>query len=192
MEYIAPDAAPQQDKLRPGCPITRDDCARARTIRLAMLDGGYRPLAIHSAWSGVVDEAHAGKQPLTDRANGRSRPWTEGHSRERLLRVTPLSANTGLLLGGPNALVALDIDPAMASSETGQIAFLAALVSILRQSPLRPYLKAMLWRTREPASQLGLARADHTMAKSKISGTRGAVELLGQGQQCIVDGYHPR
>jgi hypothetical protein len=157
-----------------------------------MARGKYRPLAVSTPWSSAVDQARAGKQPLTEVVDGHKMPWTEGHSHHRLMYVTAMSANTGLLLGGTEALTALDIDPAKDAVEADPSEFVISLLHLFRTHVLWPQLRAALWRTREPASRLCLLRADKPMSKLKVSGQRGAVELLGQGQQCVVHGWHPR
>jgi hypothetical protein len=157
-----------------------------------MLDRGYRPLAIHSPWSLAIQPAGAGKQPLTEVVDGRKQPWTLGHSHDRLMRVTPLSANTGLLLGGSAALIALDLDPRKDAGDEAQWAFTSDVLCLLRDDRLWPELQRAPMRLREPASVLFLLRAGKVMSKIKVAGERGAVEMLGEGQQVVVDGYHPR
>lgn len=61
-----------------------------------MLNGGYRPLAVHSPWSRACAVEVAGKAPM-------GRDWQKGQPRWRLFGDHPecsrAGANTGLLLG---------------------------------------------------------------------------------------------
>ena len=109
----------------------------------------------------------------------------------KIERATPLSANTGLLLGGDTALVALDLAPRKDASDVSQQSF---ITDVLFQPGLEPlwWQKGALIRLREPSSVVLLLRADRAMGKIKVVGERGAVELLAEGQQVVVDGYHPR
>ncbi|MGH7055523.1 MAG: hypothetical protein ACREFK_02180 [Stellaceae bacterium] len=175
--------------LWPGCPITKADLRRVRDIREALLAGGYRPLAIHSPWSISAGDA-AGKAPLVEMDGGGKLNWrATPHSREKLLRVTRAGANTGLLLGGDAALVAFDLDPAKGAGAAEQQKFTLAVLRQLYAAA--PTLRAALLRLRAPASALILLRADRPMTKIKVAGAHGAVELLGEGQQFVCDGWHP-
>jgi len=154
-----------------------------------MLGHGYSPLAVHTPWSPSAGDG-AGKRPLVDMLDHQPQPWTQGHSRDRLMRVTLLSANTGLLLGGESALAALDIDPAKGADADAQWQVTsAALDTIWRHCPA---LRGTPLRLRGPASALLLFRTEAPMTKVKVAGEWGAVELLGQGQHVVVDGWHPR
>jgi hypothetical protein len=97
-----------------------------------MTANGYRLLAVHTPWSPVLG---AGKQPLTEVVDGAKQPWTLGHSQARLDRVTPFSANTGILLGGPMAICALDIDAAKTATPSAQNAFSAAVIAVIGADP---------------------------------------------------------
>lgn len=184
--------APSRNNVRDGCPISYSDKVEVRRIRRAMPDLGYRPLAIHSPWSLAVGEASAGKQPLTEVVNGQKIPWRQGHSRERLMRISALSANTGLLLGGGAALISLDIDPSKTAAPCEQQAFAMAALKQIWSGALGVGSRQALVRLRSPGSMLLLLRAGAPMSKIKVQGERGAVELLGEGQQCLVHGWHPR
>jgi hypothetical protein len=195
MQDPSPSLAAQtheQPRLRAGCPITKQDLKEVRLKRQMMVRLGYRPIAVHSPWSLAVEPASAGKQPLTEVVNRQKQPWTRGHSSNRLMRATPLSANTGLLLGGDTALVALDLNPRKDASDVSQCSFITDVLFQPGLEPLWLQSEGALIRLRNPASVVLLLRADSAMGKIKVAGERGAVELLAEGQQVVVDGYHPR
>ena len=77
------------------------------------------------------------------------------------------------------------------ASDVSQQSF---ITDVLFQPGLEPlwWQKGALIRLREPSSVVLLLRADRAMGKIKAVGERGAVELLAEGQQVVVDGYHPR
>jgi hypothetical protein len=182
----------ERPRLRAGCPITKQDIQEVQRIRQALVRLGYRPIAVHSPWSLTAELSNAGKQPLTEVVNGQKQRWTDGHSLHRLNYVTPVSTNTGLVLGGDAALVALDIDPRKDASDEEQQALTYDVLRTLRLDQLWSKLELALVRLRSPASIVVLMRAEKTMNKIKVAGERGAVELLGGGQHVVVDGYHPK
>jgi hypothetical protein len=172
-----------QPLLDTGCPITGADLQAVREIRQAMLANGHRPLAAHSPWSLSVAPNNRGKQPV-------GKEWQLGHSVKRLGKVTPISANTGLLLGGPDALVALDIDPNKKATAAEQWDYSVDILRLLHS--IRPELRTAPLRLRSPGSALLLARADRPMTKVVVAGERGKIELLGEGQHFVCHGWHPR
>ena len=175
-----------------GCPITPADRDEVRCKRQAMSAGGYVPLAVHTPWSRACPHEAAGKMPVTEVVDGERRSWTRGHSPKRLLDVTALSANTGTRLGGAHSPIALDLDPAKSASPAEQSAYTTDVLCLLRADPAWQQLRKAPMRLREPASLLLLLRANEPITKLRCEGERGAVELLGEGQQCLVDGWHPR
>jgi hypothetical protein len=178
--------------LRPTAPITHEGLQRACEIRACMLAGGYHPLSISTPANPYVEPQVAGKKPCVEYVDGVRRPWSEGHSLERLMQVTPMSSNTGVLLGGEHHLIALDIDPAKTADMVTRTAFARSIVEIVCGGPLaeRLILDA-LGRTRDGASIALLARADQEIHKQQVSGECGLVEILAHGQQIVVDGLHP-
>ncbi len=176
--------------LRPGCPITSADLVEVKRVRHALIASSYRAVAVHSPWSAYADKG-AGKQPVTEMRDGKRRPWTEGQSPKRLANITPTSANTGIVLGGQHQLVAMDLDPAKTVPATEQQAFSLDLLRLLRNDALWSALAEAPMRLRPPASVVLLFRTDLPMAKIRVQGTRGAVELLGNGQHVVVHGWHP-
>ena len=187
-----PGQQPNRAPMRAGCPITRQHLSEVRLIRREMVRLGCPTIAVHSPWSRAIELANAGKQPLTEMRDNKKQPWTRGHSPDRLNYVTPVSANTGLVLGGDAALVALDVDPLKGASDGEQQAFMRDVLRTLRADQLWSKLELALMRLRPPASIVVLMRADKTMSKMKVAGERGAVELLGDGQHVVVHGWHPR
>jgi hypothetical protein len=186
-----PQALDTKPLLDADCPITVANLQAVRELRQAMLDKGYPPLAVHPPWSPFVGPQGRGKQPLTEVINGEKQSWRRGHSLDRLTRVTRFSANTGLLLGGTAALVALDIDPSKKSPAAEQQHFTLDLLRLLLSDWLRSQLRIALLRLRAPGSALLLLRADRSMTKTVVAGERGKVELLGEGQQFVCHGWHP-
>jgi len=175
--------------LRPGCLINKSDLAEARGISKAAHANGYRSLLkVHSPWSPYVDEDVAGKMPCTEVVDGQKTPWTRGHSLPYLMRRTPATANTGMVLGGADNLISLDIDPPKTGSAAARERF---AIDVLRLLLSRQQLRQALIRLRKPGSALLLLRSDQPMTKVKVAGDSGAVELLGVGQQFLIDGWHP-
>ena len=126
----------EQPRLRAGCPITKQDLKEVRLKRQAMVRLGYRAIAVHTPWSLAVEPAGAGRQPLTEVVNGQRQPWTRGHTSNRLMRAAPVSANTGLLLGGDTALVALNLDPPKDASDADQQSFMTGVLCLPRLESL--------------------------------------------------------
>jgi hypothetical protein len=79
------------------------DVAQIRDRRLAMLGGGWQPIAVHAPWSPY---AHSpGKQPVKRWGETPSEQnWRCGHSEAQLARVTHISSNTGILCDGLRVL----------------------------------------------------------------------------------------
>jgi hypothetical protein len=178
--------------LRPSAPITEADCRRAREIRLAMIANGYSPLSVSSPANPYVAAHVAGKKPSVEYADGVAKSWTAGHSQERLMSVSPMSSNTGLLLGGEHDLVAIDIDPAKNAGVDARRIFARSVLEIIRDSLFAEELLIhALGRKRDGASLALLFRTDEALPKQRVSGERGGVEALAQGQQIVVDGLHP-
>jgi hypothetical protein len=177
--------------LRPTAPITKADVRRAREIRLAMIANGYSPLSVSSPPNPYVPAHVAGKKPSVEYVDGKPKSWAEGHSFARLMKVSPMSTNTGLLLGGEQHLVAIDIDPAKIAASDERKEFAGNVLRLLLGGELGPVFTRAPARSRFPGSVLLLLRADTEIRKLRIEGQCGAVELLSQGQQVVVDGLHP-
>jgi hypothetical protein len=153
------------------------DAADIRDRRLAMLDGGWQPIAVHAPWSPYANSP--GKQPIKRWGETPAeRDWRCGHSEAQLARVTQISSNTGILCDGLRVFD-LDIDdPAIG----------AAVKAILV-----PFLPAgVLVRQRQGSPRIAtIVRAEGRPGKLIEAGARGKVEVLGVGQQVLVHGAHP-
>lgn len=180
-----------QQYLDPSCPYDSAYREEVRTVRRRLLDMGYVPIALHSIYSMMCAEGARGKQPGTEMVNGEKRSWREGHSREKLMKATYVSGNTGVVTGGPKNLLAIDIDPEKtAPAEEGK-AFALKLMEAMLGGPLGIAVRDGLVRTRWPNSVAILARTDRPMKKIKIKGRHGAIELLVDGEQIAVHRDHP-
>ena len=153
------------------------DVADIRDRRLAMLDGGWQPIAVHAPWSPY---AHSpGKQPVKRWGETPAeKDWRRGHCAAQLAHVTEISSNTGILCDGLRVFD-LDID----DSEIGAAA----------EAILVPFLPAGgLVRQRQGSPRIAtILRAEGRPGKLIVAGERGKVEVLGVGQQVLVHGAHP-
>ena len=132
-----------------------------RQFRRNALTNGYKLVRVRTS----------GKAPV-------GRDWTEGESEAALLNVTPDAANTGLVLAG---LRAVDVD---VDDETTA----AAIVSLAQQ-----YLPpgALIRRRGGPRHAMLYRAAEGQPGKRRVEGAKGAVEVLGAGQQIVIAGLHP-
>jgi hypothetical protein len=153
------------------------DVADIRDHRLAMLGGGWQPIAVHAPWSPYAHDP--GKQPVKRWGETPSEQnWRRGHCAAQLLHVTAISSNTGVLCDGLRVFD-LDID----DSEIGA-AVKAMLVHFLPPGGLV--------RQRQGSPRIAtILRAERRPGKLSAGGARGKVEVLGVGQQVLVDGAHP-
>ena len=138
------------------------DDAAIRDRRLAMLRGGWQPIAVHAPQSPY---AHSpGKQPVKRWGEAPAeRDWRRGHSAAQLAHVTDITSNTGILCDGLRVFD-LDID----DSEIG-----AAVKAILV-----PFLPAgILVRQRQGSPRIAtIVRAEGRPGKLIVAGARGKVE----------------
>jgi hypothetical protein len=104
--------------------------------------------------------------------------WQNGEADELLLKVTEDAANTGLICSGFR-IVDVDIDDFEIASK------IAGLV--------RDHLPVgALVRRRAASPRFALVfRAEGKPKKKSVCGAAGKVEILGDGQQLVVDGIHP-
>jgi hypothetical protein len=137
------------------------DPAEVRRKREAFVANGYPPVRVRTH----------GKVPVA--AN-----WQHGEPLDTLLKVTNDTANTGILCSG---LQVFDIDvddPAVVD----QIIPIAA-------THLPP---GAMVRHRDDSPRLAIFyRAIGQPGKRSIAGARGKIEVLGHGQQAVIDGIHP-
>jgi hypothetical protein len=128
--------------------------------------------------------AHANGYRLVRVATGQKRPvahkWSEGENLDTLLKFEASSANTGLVLEGLRAFD-LDIDdPEVASAVTALLFKYAPRHKCLIRKRMGSSRIAVLYRA-----------AEGTPGKYSAVLTQGKVEVLGKGQQLVVDGLHP-
>jgi hypothetical protein len=114
-----------------------------------------------------------------------------GHSAWFLNRATHPLGNTGLVLGGQNFLIAVDIDSNKKASPIEREAFAVDAFHELVGGVLGPAIRQGLIRLRFPGSLAVVMRSDGPMTKQKVMGQRGAVEILAEGQHLVVHGDHP-
>lgn len=137
------------------------ELADVRRMRDAALLNGYNLIRVRSR----------GKAPV-------SQSWQHGEAAASLLRVTDDAANTGMLCGGFR-VVDVDVDDPILVSEITRAALdLLPKGAIIRRRPGSPRY-AMFFR------------AEGEPGKLSVSGATGKVEILGSGQQVVIDGIHP-
>jgi hypothetical protein len=150
---------------------------KIRDHRLAMLGGGWQPIAVHAPWSPY---AHSpGKQPVKRWGETPAeRDWRRGHTEAQLVHVNAVSSNTGTLCDGLRDFD-LDIDDPAISTAVKAI--------------LVPFLPAGgLVRQRQGSPRIAkILRAEARPGKLSVGGAQGKVEILGVGQQVLVHGAHP-
>jgi hypothetical protein len=131
----------------------------------------FRKRALRNGY-GLVRVRSASKAPL---AAG----WQHGEPRESLLDVREDAFNTGVLLGDL-LCVDLDIDDPQVTLE------------VERQAE-RHLPPGALIRRRAGSSRLSMFHrsAVGQPRKRVIEGTKGKIEILGLGQQAVIDGLHP-
>lgn len=148
-------------------------------LRLKLLANGYSPIPVTSP---DPNDPQAGKKPaIKDWANSNVR--TTGEIAAWQHRYTHAS-NTGLVCG---RLVAIDID--VDDENAAERILEAVFDSVGLDTPVRigrAPRALILCRTKTPMKKRG--------SKEFIlpSGLVAKVEILGEGQQCVVDGIHPK
>lgn len=129
--------------------------------REAALSNGYSLLRVHTR----------GKQPV-----GAS--WQRGEKLEALSNVTQGTANTGMNCRGFR-VIDIDVDDPPTVSR-----IIDTVIAHLATNPLI--------RRRPGSSRLALVyRSDSEPGKLSVVGAQGKVEILGNGQQLVIDGIHP-
>src|SRR5207247_1474867 len=104
--------------------------------------------------------------------------WQHGEAAASLLRVTDDAANTGMLCSGLR-VVDVDVDdPKLVSEITRAVHDLLPRGAIIRRRAGSPRY-AMVFR------------AEGEPGKLSVSSATGKVEILGSGQQLVIDGVHP-
>jgi hypothetical protein len=151
-----------EDGLPANAAVSGDgELADVRRMRDAALKNGYRLVRVRTG----------GKAPV-------SPSWQHGEAAASLLGVTDDAANTGMLCGGLR-VVDVDVDdPKLVGEITRAACALLPKGSIIRRRAGSPRY-AMVFR------------AEGEPGKLSASGTTGKVEILGSGQQLVIDGVHP-
>jgi hypothetical protein len=131
-------------------------------FRVSSLANGYRPIRVRSA----------SKLPVAKR-------WQLGETEDQLLAVEATALNTGILAAGLRC-VDMDVD---ASDAAQQI-----VGAVCRHLP-----ENALIRRRGNSNRLAFIyrAANGQPGKRSVTGLNGKVEVLGAGQQLVVDGVHP-
>ncbi|NDG50641.1 MAG: hypothetical protein EBY30_16800 [Rhodospirillales bacterium] len=159
--------------LLPGCPITQTDLDRVAGLRAAAIANGWPLVRVHSPWSAKAKKP--GKQPV-------GAEWQRGHDRAALLKVSAVSANTGVITSG---LRVFDFDRMNKETAAAVFDMLVNKIPALRDAPVRT----------RPGSTSLMVIARSTEAtppgKANVSGELGLLEVLGDGQQFVADGWHP-
>ncbi|MHC2289544.1 AAA family ATPase [Bradyrhizobium barranii] len=137
------------------------DPAEVRRKREAILENGYSILRVRTH----------GKAPA---AVG----WQSGEEPDALLNITKDTANTGMICCG---LQVLDID-------VDDPAIVAQIVALIARHLPRG---AMLRRRGNSSRLAAVFRAEGQPKKRIVVGVKGKVEILGNGQQLVIDGVHP-
>jgi hypothetical protein len=137
------------------------DLAEVKRNREAAFANGYPLLRVHAQ----------GKKPVA--AN-----WQSGEKLEALLNVTQETANTGMACRG-RRVIDIDVDD---PATVDQI-----IANVITHLPANP-----LVRRRPGSPRLALVYgADGEPGKLSVVGAKGKVEILGNGQQLVIDGIHP-
>jgi hypothetical protein len=136
------------------------DLTIVKDFREATLANGYRLIRVRTREKAPV-----------------ARGWQEGEAAELLLNVTDDATNTGLICNGFR-VIDVDIDDAI------------IVCKIIQR--VHDHLPAgALIRRRAGSPRCAIVyRAEGAPEKRVISGPAGKVEILGAGQQLVIDGIH--
>jgi Primase C terminal 2 (PriCT-2)/AAA domain/Bifunctional DNA primase/polymerase, N-terminal len=137
------------------------DLAEVQRKRKALVANGYPAVRVRTS----------DKVPLA--AN-----WQHGEPLDILLKVTNDAANTGMLCSGLQ-VVDIDIDDP------------AIVVEIVRVMALHLSKGALLRRRKNSPRAAAIFRAEGQPKKRIVAGEKGKIEILGDGQQLVIDGVHP-
>ncbi len=149
--------------------------ARVASLRARMWDGGFRPVAVYSPTAATAAAGQAGKAPKGSAWQLRARLKTPDAAQSP---PEPDALNTGLLADGLR-LVDVDVDDVAVA---GRVKALA--LALLGTAPIR-------WRVNSGRVLLAYRAAEGEPGKLVAAGTVGKVEVLGRGQQAVIDGLHP-
>ncbi|CAM5774427.1 hypothetical protein LMIY3S_04515 [Labrys miyagiensis] len=138
------------------------DAQTVAKLRQAMLTNGYQPVRVRTG----------AKNPVANK-------WTQGEHAAAHLNVTPEAMNTGMLTAG---LRAIDID---VDDEATVESILKLATQLLGSNP------PIRFRANSARITLLYRAAEGEPGKRSVSGSNDKVEIMGAGQQIVVDGTHP-
>jgi hypothetical protein len=139
----------------------RPNLADVNDFRVRAIANGYRLVRVHTC----------GKAPV-------SQGWQHGEASELLLQVTDATASTGMICTGLR-VVDVDVDdPEIVGFVTGVVHDCLPSGGLIRRRPGSPRYAIVFRAQGEPA-------------KRSVKGDAGKIEILGAGQQLVVDGIHP-
>jgi hypothetical protein len=156
--------------------VTQDELERIRRLRLLLWDpGALRPIAILS--SDHPDLKRAGKAPAEARWPdlARQNPPAAASGAP----VSPHALNTGILCDGLR-VIDIDID----NRKVVHLLWTLAEEIFTRPGHVR-------WRANSSRIALICRAAVGEPTKRSIAGREGKIEILGRGQQIVIDGMHP-
>jgi hypothetical protein len=190
--------------LDPRCPLTQADLDEVRRVRAKLLDHGFAPLAVHSIWSlartrhrvpetirdGVVIPESFADGEAVDRGKQPKAGWRDpahpSRTRDALMKVSPITANTGIVTGSVRAI---DVD--IHDTEPCRAALAALLQALDLTEAFRAGRIPMRWRANSAKCLLAVRARDPGAVKRVVTLATGKVEILGDGQQFIAHGQHP-
>jgi hypothetical protein len=159
------------------------DLDRVRTSRQKLWQNGYRPVPV---WSPHAENDKGG--PIA----GAGKAPQQSDWRQRALRdppdavtasVSSLALNTGILSDAIHAVDADILTPELAESIVHRIGHMLGPTQLIREG--RAPKKLLVYRAEHPLAKKS------TLVLYLPDGTKRQVEVLGVGQQFLVDGIHP-
>jgi hypothetical protein len=171
----------RHELVDPSCPLTADDLSAVAEFRRKAEANGWGPFLrrLHSPWSRGARPESRGKQPV-------GRDWQAQKSDPELHNPRAWSANTGMLTAG---LRAFDIDVDDPATVDEIVAVIARDSGgrreglMIRSRPNSPRV-SVLFRAAEGASK------KRVLVGRDKHGSPAKIEVLGDGQQFVVDGWH--
>jgi len=190
------------DILDPSCPLTDADLAEVRERR-ARLHHQLHPispnpiLAIHSPWSLVTSKAGKPLAGKTPKKGKDGRKWTDPEQDARqlpsLLKVSAITANTGLVMGGPGGFFGLDIDFSPDKGDDAEHVLDETAEAAGHGEALENATLPVRKRSNDPGRLLAIFRAPEGVSLPilpSISCDWGNIDWLGTGRQAVIDGWH--
>jgi hypothetical protein len=161
------------------CPLTSNDLNGVAEFRRETEDNGWDLIPVHSPWSLGARPDSRGKQPV-------GRNWQVPKSDPELHSPLAWSANTGMLTAGLR-VIDVDVDDPGIVDEV--------ITIIARNSGLRRESLMIRSRLNSPRVSVLFRAAEGTPKKRVLTGrdkkgNSAKIEVLGDGQQFVVDGWH--